>query len=458
MQPRIQYAKTADGVSIAYATVGQGPPLVRVLGWLTHLQVEWENQLWRTFIHALSRRFLFIRYDGRGMGLSDRAVKDFSLEANVRDLEAVVDAVGLERVALFGISEGGPTAIVYSVRHPERVSHLILYGSFASYTRVWGLDTEEGRQRYEALLTLVQHGWGSDLPAYRQLSTSLFMPDANMDQIRAFNELQRLSAPAENVVALLTALRDIDVRQLLPQVKAPTMVMHCRGDSVVPFDAGRELAAGIPRAHFLPLDGRNHTILPGEPAGLIMYKAIQEFVRGDGDRQGAPAPSGLVTILFTDMESSTALTQRLGDAKAQEVLRTHNAIVRDALKAHGGSEIKHTGDGIMASFPLASSALGSAIAIQRAVAAQVREHPEMPLQVRIGLNAGEPVAEDEDLFGTAVQLAARICAHAEPGQILVPTVVRELAAGKGFLLADLGQIALRGFEDPVRLYEVRWQT
>jgi class 3 adenylate cyclase len=284
------------------------------------------------------------------------------------------------------------------------------------------------------------------------------MPDANMDQIQAFNELQRLSAPAENVVALLTALRDIDVRQLLPQVKAPTMVMHCRGDSVVPFDAGRELAAGIPRAHFLPLDGRNHTILPGEPAGLIMYKAIQEFVRGDGDRQGAPAPSGLVTILFTDMESSTALTQRLGDAKAQEVLRTHNAIVRDALKAHGGSEIKHTGDGIMASFPLASSALGSAIAIQRAVAAQVREHPEMPLQVRIGLNAGEPVAEDEDLFGTAVQLAARICAHAEPGQILVPTVVRELAAGKGFLLADLGQIALRGFEDPVRLYEVRWQT
>ena len=256
-----------------------------------------------------------------------------------------------------------------NVRHPERVSHLILYGSFASFSRAQGLDTEEGRQRFEAMLTLVQQGWGTDLPAYRQLFTSLFMPDGNIDDIRAFNEMQRASASADNVVALVTALRDTDVSQLLPQVKAPTLVMHCRGDSVVPFDAGRELAAGIPGAHFLPLDGRNHSILPGEPAGLTMYEAIQEFVGGDADRQGAPAPSGLVTILFTDIEASTSLTQRLGDAKAQELIRTHNAIVREALKAHGGSEIKHTGDGIMASFPLASSALGSAIAIQRAVAA-----------------------------------------------------------------------------------------
>jgi len=375
----------------------------------------------------------------------------------VRDLEAVVDAVGLERVALYGISEGGPAAIAYSVRHPERVSHLILYGSFASFSRAQGLDTEEGRQRFEAILTLVQQGWGTDLPAYRQLFTSLFMPDGSIDDIRAFNEMQRVSASADNVVALLTALPDINVGQLLPQVKAPTLVMHCRGDSIVPLDAGRELAAGIPGAHFLPLDGRNHSILPGEPAGLTMYEAIQEFVGGDGDRQEAPAPPGLVTILFTDMEGSTTLTQHLGDAKAQEVLRTHNTIVRDALKAHGGSEIKHTGDGIMASFPSASRALECAIAVQRAVAARAEEHPDFPLRVRIGLNAGEPVAEDDDLFGTAVQLAARICAHAKPGQIVVPTVVRELAAGKGFLLADLGEVALRGFEDPVRLYEVRWR-
>jgi len=458
-EQQVRFCTTSDGVRIAYASVGQGPPLVRVLGWLTHLEVEWENPLWRTFIQALCRHFLFIRYDGRGMGLSDRAVKDYSLEAHVRDLEAVVDAVGLERLALYGISQGGPTAILYSVRHPERVSHLILYGSFGSFSGAWGLDTEEGRQRFEAMLTLVQQGWGTDLPAYRQLFTSLFMPDGNIDDIRAFNEMQRVSASANNVVGLMTALRDyMDVRQLLPQVKAPTLVIHRRGDTAIPFDAGRDLAAGIPGAHFLPLDGRNHFIIPGEPAGHIAYKAIQEFVCGDGDRQGAPAPSGLVTILFTDMESSTALTQRLGDAKAQGLLRTHNVVVREALSAHGGSEIKHTGDGLMASFPSAFRALECAIAIQLALAAYNEASPEVPIRVRIGVNAGEPVAEEGDLFGAAVQLAARICAEAEPGQILVSNVVRELAAGKGFLFSDQAEVALKGFDQPVRLYEMRWQA
>jgi class 3 adenylate cyclase len=186
-----------------------------------------------------------------------------------------------------------------------------------------------------------------------------------------------------------------------------------------------------------------------------LQTSIDEFL-GEGEEAAAgPAPSALFTILFTDMEGSTALTQRLGDAKAQELLRTHNRIVRDALKAHSGSEIKHTGDGIMASFASASRALECAIAMQRAFA-EHNETAEEPIRVRIGLNAGEPVAEEEDLFGTAVQLAARICAHAEPGEILAPIVVRELAAGKGFLLSDRGDVALRGFEDPVRLYEVRW--
>jgi adenylate cyclase len=182
----------------------------------------------------------------------------------------------------------------------------------------------------------------------------------------------------------------------------------------------------------------------------------------------AAAPSGLVTIMFTDMEGSTTLTQRLGDARAQEVLRTHNAVVRDALKACDGSQIKHTGDGIMATFAAASKALECAVVIQKAFEERNRSlsaRPEPveeraasdePIRVRIGLNAGEPVAEDEDLFGTAVQLAARICAHAEPGQILASNVVRELAAGKGVMFSDQGEVTLRGFEEPVRLYEVRW--
>jgi len=180
-------------------------------------------------------------------------------------------------------------------------------------------------------------------------------------------------------------------------------------------------------------------------------------VEPKAQRPPVAAPAGLRTILFTDMEGSTPLTQRLGDARAQEVLRAHNAIVREALKAHGGSQIKHTGDGIMASFPSASGAIEGAIAIQRALAEQGQAHPDTPIRVRIGLNAGEPVAEEEDLFGTAVQVASRICARAEAAQVLCSNVVRELAAGKGFLFSDRGDVELRGFEDPVRLYEVRWR-
>ncbi len=458
MEQHIRFCTSSDGTRIAYATVGQGPPLVRGLGWLTHLEYEWENPLWRTFIDGMSRQNLFVRFDGRGMGLSDRRVSDYSLEAQLRDLEAVVDALGLERFALYAISQSGPTAITYAVRHPERVSHLILYGSFARMG--WWLDTEEGRQQAEAIRTLIRQGWGSDSPAFRQLSTGLFMPDADIDSIRAFNELQRVSASGDNVVDLMTALLDIDVRPLLPQVTVPSLVIHRRGDTAIPFESGRELATGIPGARFLSLDGRNHIPLPNEPVARVMAKAIYEFL---GDSEPAPdgaephAAGGVCTILFTDVEGSTALTQRLGDAKAREVLRNHERIVREALRAHGGAEVKAMGDGFMASFSSATRALECAIALQRAFAAHDDECPETPIRVRIGLNAGEPIAEDQDLFGTAVILAARIAAQAKGGEIMVSDVVRQLVAGKGFLFADRGGAELRGFEDPVRLYEVHWE-
>jgi class 3 adenylate cyclase len=454
MEQQIRFCTSSDGTRIAYATVGQGPPVVRIRPWFTHLEYEWENPMWRSSIDRLSARHLLIRHDGRGMGLSDHRVSDYSPEAQVCDLEAVVDALGLERFALYGVSQGGATSITYAVRYPERVSHLILQGSFARMG--WFIDTEKGQQRFQTALSLIRQGWGTDLPAYRQFFTSLFMPDGDAEAIRQFNEMQRISASPENAAALLSAMPDTDVSELLSQVRPPTLVGHCRGDAIVPFEAGRELAAGIPGARFLPLDSRNHALLPDEPAAEVLEKAVEEFL-GEGEEAAAgAAPSGLVTILFTDVEGSTSLTQRLGDAKAQEVLRTHNRIVRDALKAHAGSEIKHTGDGIMASFASASRALECAIAMQRAFA-EHSESAEEPIRVRVGLNAGEPIAEEADLFGTAVQLAARICAHADPGQILAPIVVRELAAGKGFLFSDLGAVALRGFEDPVRLYEVRWR-
>jgi class 3 adenylate cyclase len=457
MEQQIRFCTSSDGTRIAYATMGQGPPVVRIRPWFTHLEFEWENPMWRSSIERLSARHLLIRHDGRGMGLSDHQVSDYSPEAHVRDLEAVVDALGLERFVLYGVSQGGATSITYAVRYPERVSHLILQGSFARMG--WFIDTEEGQQRFQTALSLIRQGWGTDLPAYRQFFTSLFMPDADAEAIRQFNEMQRISASPENAAAVLSAMRDTDVSELLSHVRAPTLVVHCRGDAIVPFESGRELAAGIPGARFLPLDGRNHVILPHEPAAEVLAEAVEEFL-GEGEEAAAAAQPGAAaavhTILFTDMEGSTSLTQRLGDAKAQEVLRIHNTIVRDALKAHSGSEIKTMGDGFMASFTSASRALECAIAMQRAFA-EHNESADEPIRVRIGLNAGEPVAEEEDLFGTAVQLAARICGRAEPGQILTSDLVKGLAAGKGFLFSDRGDVALRGFEDPVRLYEVRWR-
>ena len=218
----------------------------------------------------------------------------------------------------------------------------------------------------------------------------------------------------------------------------------------------------IPDARLVLLEGEAVVAYVGDTDSVL--DAISGFLGDDeapADEVEADATT-FRTILFPDIESSSALRQRLGDARAQELVRVHNSIVRDALKDHQGREVKHTGDGIMASFSSAAEALQAAIVMQRGVAGHAEEHPDSPLAVYIGLNAGEPIAEEQpdgrgDLFGTSVDLASRICGHAEPGQIVVSNVVRELAAGKEFLFADLGETELRGFEDPVRLYEVRWQ-
>jgi adenylate cyclase len=249
---------------------------------------------------------------------------------------------------------------------------------------------------------------------------------------------------------------EYEVTPLLAQVTTPTLILHRRGDRGPPFQQGREIASRIPAARFAPLEGNIHVIWLGDTQPLVT--AINGFLSSfDEPQPRSLVHEGLQSVLFTDIEGSTTLTQRLGDAKSQEILRAHNAAVRDALKAHAGTEIKHTGDGIMASFASAARALGCAVAIQRALTDYNQEHPEAPIRVRIGLNAGEPVAEEEDLFGTAVQLARRICDRAEPGQILASNVVQELAAGKGFVFGDEGDVALKGFEKPVRLYEVSWQ-
>jgi class 3 adenylate cyclase len=446
MEPRIQYAHTADGVSIAFYTLGDGTPLVYLPDLpLTHIQMEWQIPAFRRWNERLAEKRMLVRYDGRGWGQSEGDVTDYSLDVLMLDLEGVVDCLSLERFALFAGLQMGPVAIAYAARNPERVSRLILWCTYARASDFYASP------RLRALRELLEKDW----ELYLETMAHILWGFSEGEPAHQAAELYRESVTRQALRATVAAFREFDVTDLLPRVRAPTLVLHRRQVRLFDVDVARHLASHIPGARLLLQQG--DILNPAQGDVEAVASAIDEFLGQEEKATSAAAPAGLVTILFTDMEGSTTLTQRLGDAKAQEVLRAHNSIVRDALKACGGSEIKHTGDGIMASFPSASGALECAIAVQRAVAAQAQEHPEMPLRVRIGLNAGEPVAEEQDLFGTAVQLAARICARAEPGQILVPTVVRELAAGKGFLLADLGEIALRGFEDPVRLYEVRWQ-
>ena len=442
MEPRIQYVTTPDGLSLAVSTMGSGPPLVVVPSWLSHLELDQQELVKPTFFKRLAAGSLLVRYDKRGMGLSTRNVRDYSLDAQVSDLHAIFERLQLSGGTLFGSSQGGTICIAYAVRHPENVSRLILFGAYHHIPAAV-------RETLGAILPLVRTDWTG-------LGTSpmleMFIPGASPQTRDFFVHYQREAANGEDAAAILDALAAYEVTSILPKIRVPTLVLHRRDDSAVSVHQGHEIASLIPNAQFVPLDGRIHLPYWGDTEPLIA--AIEEFLERPPTSSAA---GGFATILFTDMESSTALTQQLGDAGAQEVRRLHNDIVRSALAANAGSEIKHTGDGIMASFSTASSALDCAIAIQRGVAAHKEAHPESPLGVYVGLNAGEPIAEDDDLFGTSINLAARICDHAEAGQILAANVVRELAAGKDFLFADLGDTALRGFEDPVKLWELRWE-
>ena len=449
MEQEIHFCTTPDGVRIAYAVAGDGPPLVHVPGWISHLELDWALPASREIWESYARHFRVIRMDKRGTGLSDRNVGDYSLEARVRDLEALVDHLELREFALSGVSEGGPTCVSYAANHPERVRRMVLYGTFAKGAGIGG-----GAELIAGVKAVVKAEWGV---GSRLLSDLFLGEDADPALAQVFTEYQRQGATREDAYAMLEVNAEIDVTDLLAMVRAPTLVVHARADRIVPIDAGRELAAGISNARFVSVEGSHVNPLASGVLRDVALPFLLEGLESKDSTAARAAPGGLVTIMFTDMEGSTALTQRLGDEKAQALLRQHNGIVREALRAHNGSEIKHTGDGIMASFPAASKALESAVAIQREFAANAERTPEPAVRVRIGLNAGEPVAEEADLFGTAVQMAARVCAHAEPGQIVAANVVRELAAGKGFLFSDLGDIALRGFEDPVRLYEVRWR-
>ncbi|HEU5236021.1 MAG TPA: alpha/beta fold hydrolase [Pyrinomonadaceae bacterium] len=274
---QIRFCKSSDGVSLAYATIGKGPPLVKAANWLNHLEYDWKSPVWRHWIVELSRHHTFIRYDERGCGLSDWKVEGFSLDAWVNDLEAVVDAAGLDRFPLLGISQGGPIAIAYASRHPEKVTHLILYGSYAAGLRRRDLSPKV-MEEAEVFLQLIKIGWGKEHSAFRQVFTSLFIPEATPDQANWFNELQRVSSSPENAARMLDAFFDLDVRELAAELKLPTLILHAKGDLRIPFDEGRRLAALIPGSRFVPLDGNNHILLSTERAWQHFLFEVRDFL------------------------------------------------------------------------------------------------------------------------------------------------------------------------------------
>jgi len=276
LRHEIRFCTAADGVRIAYATVGSGPTIVKAANWLNHLEYDWDSPVWRHLLRSLAERYRLIRYDERGNGLSDWEVEELSLEAFVRDLETVVDAAAPDRFALFGISQGCAVSIAYSVRHPERVSHLILLGGYALGASERG--SKEDAEAADAMATLMRFGWGKDNPAFRQLFTSRMIPGASREQMDWFNELQRMTTSPEIAYRLRLAFNHIDVVDLLPKVRVPTLVLHAKGDALVPFEQGRLLARGIPGARFCPLESDNHLLLEEEPAFGRFLEELATFL------------------------------------------------------------------------------------------------------------------------------------------------------------------------------------
>lgn len=323
---QIRFCTASDGTRIAYATVGKGPPLVRAAHWMSHLEFDWESPVWRPWLSELARNRTLVRYDERACGLSDWDVADLSFDAWLADLEAVVTATGLARFALFGMSQGAAIAIAYAVRHPERVSHLILVGGYArGRSRRGPEQAEEARIEID----LARIGWGRENPAFRRHFTSQFLANATLEQIKWFDDLQRVSASPENAVRIIELTSRVDVVDLLPRVSVPTLVLHARGDSRIPFDQGRLIASAIPGARFVPLDSPNHVLLEDEPAWTRFWEELRAFI----GNQDAPVAASFPDLTARERQVLELLARGLANEEIAERLGISAKTVRNQVSA-----------------------------------------------------------------------------------------------------------------------------
>ena len=449
MEREIRYCTTEDGVRIAYCVEGEGPAILITPDFVEAMSLGHMVPDYEDFIARLGERRTLIRYDGRGVGLSQREA-DWSQESVLLDLVAVAKACGVGHFTLWGSTTGGGRSIRFTADNPALVDALILYGAYpliVGHTPGFTVEFVKGfadmaKANWRMASRLIAEMGRGDLPA------------EEMEKVAAWIEA---SIEGSTVHGLLLDSIGWDQRDSLKRVSCPTLVLHREADAAVPISVGRELAAAIPNARLVQLRGSTHWVYQGDSAAVI--DAVNRFL--DGMPQTArssreapePVASSFRTVLFTDLVGHTEMMSRLGDDRGRDVLREHEGITREVLKANGGTEVKTMGDGFMASFGSVTKAVECAIALQRAFA----EHEGESLNVRVGLNAGEPIEEDGDLFGATVILASRIAAKAEGGEILVADTVRGLCSGKGFLFADRGDFVAKGIEEPVRISEVNWR-
>jgi pimeloyl-ACP methyl ester carboxylesterase len=438
--PPTRYAKSGDA-SIAYQVVGDGPiDLVLVLGFATHLELQWDSPPLARFFERISSFSRMIVFDKRGTGLSDPVADVPTLEERIDDVRAVMDAAGSERAALLGISEGGPMSVLFAATHPERVTALVLYGAMGRTTEApdypWASPAEALR---EAAAEFIAPSWGQDAHG----TVELFAPSlANDPETLAFTaRIERSAASPAMVQRIFEMFLDIDVRAVLPTIHVPALVLHRRGDRVVSRHAGRELAAQIPGARYVELAGIDHVPWAGDAEAVL--GEVEEFLTGT---RSVPEPDRvLATVMFTDLVGSTERAVELGDARWRELLSAHQAAVRRELVRFRGREVKTLGDGSLATFdgPARAIRCGSAIAEAARSAG---------LEVRIGLHTGEVELMNGDVGGIAVHIAARIGALAAAGEVLVSSTVKDLVAGAGIRFADRGARHLKGISDEWRLF------
>jgi class 3 adenylate cyclase/pimeloyl-ACP methyl ester carboxylesterase len=431
----IHYVRTADDCAIAYTVSGAGPPLVYLQPY-SHQQIDQDHPIIGPWYERLARLNTLVRLDARGFGLSGRDPSKVTIRGQMSDVEAVTERLGLEHFALAGISGQGFTAVMYAARHPDRVASLLTWGTPAGGFRDSRNSVMSQIASIDPDLTLdAQARWISgDVPSDREAWRQYLGSTTDIAALGAYLE-QMVST---NITAELAAIR------------CPSVVVHPTLHAHLPLADSHELASRVADSEFVVAGARVYPHLGPdlESNERIFLRFLghyaPELAAGPGVSRVGTA---FHTILFTDLESSTAITQRIGDDLAQEILRGHNRIVRDALREFGGRQVKHTGDGIMADFPSAVGAVRAALRIREQLAGS-------EVRARVGLNAGEPIEEDGDLFGTAVQLAARLCGYAEPGQIVVSNVVKELCAGKGLLFGAVQLVELKGFVEPVAICRV----